>query len=130
MQRAAVIVVLLVILVLLGLGLYAACGQAPEGQLVACVRDVAIIVLVLETFVVTLLMLVLVLLFSQLVTTIRQEIMPILRSAKRTVDTVQGTTTFVTDSVVAPIISAAGLVSGVRHTLMTLISRGKAKKEA
>jgi hypothetical protein len=123
MRRGPVVLVALAIVVLFGLSLYGICGSRSD--VVACVRDVAIIVLMLETFVVTLLLLVIVLLFGQLVATIREEIVPILNSAKRTVDTVQGTTTFVTNTLVAPLISIAGMGSGLRGTLMALLAHRK-----
>jgi hypothetical protein len=125
MQRSGMILVTLLLLALLCLGLYAACGSngGTKGEFVACVRDVAIIVLMLETFVVTLLLLLIVRLFAALVSTIHDETLPILASAKRTVDTVQGTTTFVSNSLVAPLIGIAGLGSAIKGTIVALFSR-------
>lgn len=127
MRKSAVILVLIVVAALLVLGLYAVCGST-EGKL-QCVRDVAIIVLVLETFVVTLLMALMVMLFANMLSTIRNEVLPILNSARRTVDTVQGTTTFVSDSLVAPLISIAGFGSAIRGTLGALVGRKQRRKQ-
>jgi len=127
MQKLVVILVIIVVAALLVLGLYAACGST-EGQL-QCVRDIAIIVLVLETFVVTLLMLLMVILFARLLSTIQNEVLPILNSAKRTVDTVQGTTTFVSDTLVSPLISIAGFTSAVKGTLGALVGRKQRRND-
>ena len=121
MQKAVAVLLALLIVALIVLGLYAACGN-NEGTL-SCVRDIAIIILVLETSVATILLFLISWLFWQLTSTIRDEIMPILSSAKRTADTVQGTTTFVTDSLVAPLIRIAGFGSAIKGTVRALFGR-------
>jgi hypothetical protein len=129
MNRALAVIVLVLVGVLI-FGVYSACGPAGSTPLqLACVRDIAIIILVLETFVVTLLLALIVVLFGWLVTTVQDEIKPILMSAQQTVNTVQGTTRFVADTVVSPIISLAGMGAGVRSTLLALLSRRKGKEE-
>jgi hypothetical protein len=126
MQRVLAVVLVLLILALIGLGLYAACGTG-EGAL-QCVRDIAIIVLVVETFVVTLLMLFIVLLFAQLISTLQKEILPVIRSAKQTVDTVQGTTAFVSDTLVSPLIAVVGFGSGIRGALSAILGRRNTRR--
>ncbi len=123
MRTAILVLLALVIIAAFILALYGICGSRSD--VVACVRDVAIIILMLETFVVTLLLLLIVVLFGMLVTTVRNEIIPILKSAKHTVDTVQGTTTFVSDTLVSPLISLVGFGSGIKGTLSALASRMK-----
>lgn len=130
MQRVGVVLVILLTVALLGLGLYGACGSnTTKTEVVGCVRDVAIVVLVLETFVVTLLLALIVLLFGRIISTIQDEIMPILHSAKHTVDTVQGTTTFVSDAFVAPLIGIAGFGSAIKGTVGALFNRKHASKK-
>ena len=126
MGRVAAVIVILLIVALLALGLYGVCGTSDDG--LRCLRDVAIIVLVLETFVVTLLLALIVLLFGRLVTTIHDEVTPVLQSAKRTVDTVQGTTTFVSDTIVAPLVGLAGLGAGIKGTLGAILGRRKSRR--
>jgi len=126
MQRALVAIALLVVLALIILGVYGVCGGHDDA--LRCVRDVAIIVLVLETFVVTLLLGLIVLLLGRLISTIQEEVTPVLQSAKRTVDTVQGTTTFVSDTLVGPLIGLAGMGAGVKRTLVALVARRKPRR--
>jgi hypothetical protein len=126
MRQLGIAVVILVILALLVLSLYAVCGY-NEGTL-SCLRDVAIIVLVLETFVVTLLMALIVLIFGRLLKTIEDQVLPILHSAKNTADTVQGTTKFVSDTLVAPLIGIASFGSAIKGTMGALFNRRQRRK--
>ncbi len=125
-QKAVAVVLALLIVVLIALGLYGACGSRDDA--LACVRDVAIIVLVIETFAVTLLLLLIVVLIARLVNTIQNEVKPVLESAKRTADTVQGTTTFVSNAFVAPLINLAGLAAGIKGVAAALAGRRKTRR--
>lgn len=51
---------------------------------------------------------------------IRDDVQPTLRSARHTVDSIRGTTSFVADTAVAPVIRVYGAVSGVRRFLSVL----------
>ena len=51
---------------------------------------------------------------------IRDDVQPTLRSARQTVDSIRGTTSFVADTAVAPVIRVYGMVSGVRRFLSVL----------
>lgn len=126
MQRFWVVVVILLVVALMGLALYGVCSPRDDG--LQCLRDIAIIVLVLETFVVTILMALIVLLFGRLVSTVQNAVTPIMDSAKRTVDTVQGTTTFVSDTLVAPLIGMAGFGSAIKGTVGALFGRRKNRR--
>jgi len=120
MQKVVAVVLALLIVALIVLGLYAACGN-NEGTL-TCVRDIAIIVLVLETSVVTLLMALIVILLGRLISMIQEQVLPVLNRPRNRA-TVQGTTTFVTDSLVAPLIRIAGFGSGIKGTVRALFGR-------
>jgi hypothetical protein len=51
---------------------------------------------------------------------IRDDVQPTLRSARQAVDSIRGTTSFVADTAVAPVIRVYGMVSGVRRFLSVL----------
>ena len=51
---------------------------------------------------------------------IRDDVQPTLRSARQTVDGIRGTTSFVADTAVAPVIRVYGAVSGARRFLSVL----------
>ena len=57
---------------------------------------------------------------QSLIVLLRDEVQPILQSINETTGTVRGTTTFVSDAVVNPVIEVAGYVAGVRTTISTL----------
>jgi len=89
------------------------------------VRDVAIVVLALESVVVGLLLALTLAQIRQLVRLLREEIAPMLNSAGETLDTVSGTTTFVSQTVVNPLIKATSYSAGTLHALRTLFSIGR-----
>jgi hypothetical protein len=85
------------------------------------IRDIAIILLAVESIVIGLLLIILILQIRSLAEFVQKELKPILDSAKETVSTVQGTTTFVSDSFVTPLIRASSFASGVSRVLKTLL---------
>ena len=89
----------------------------------ADVRDLFIISLAFESFVVVGLLVWLILELRGLTKLLKDEIRPILSSAQDTVSTVRGTTTFVSENLVSPIIKVSGYVAGVRAMLDTLTGR-------
>ena len=54
---------------------------------------------------------------------LRTSVIPLLEQATNTIHTVRGTTEFVSESVVQPIIKTAGAVAGARAMVQTLIRR-------
>ena len=56
---------------------------------------------------------------------LRDDVQPTLRSARQTVDSIRGTTSFVADTAVAPVIRVYGVFSGVRRFLSVLVGFGK-----
>lgn len=120
-----VALVVFVFLIILGLALwiYAAVQTYPVVGLVA-LRDVAIVILALESFLITFIMLVIVILLWDLLAVIRRDLIPLLQStlesANETASTVKGTTTFVSEYFIAPLIAAASTLAGVRATLTAL----------
>jgi len=51
---------------------------------------------------------------------LQDDVQPTLRSARQTVDSIRGTTSFVADTAVAPVIRVYGVVSGVRRFISVL----------
>ena len=108
--------------VVLALAIIGAClyGLISNPPFTAVLRDVFIIVLALVTVIIGLFLIILIFQLQSLMTLLRDEIKPILESANQTASTVRGTTTFVSDAVVTPVIQAASLAAGVRQTLKAL----------
>ncbi len=85
------------------------------------VRDVAIIVLAIESIVVGVVLIFLVIQINSLIRLLKDEIKPLLDSANETASTLRGTTTFISDKVVNPIVSATSFVSGAQQAVRTLL---------
>jgi hypothetical protein len=95
-------------------------GLMSHPRFTAVLRDVAIIVLAVVTMITSILLAVLLFQLQSLTVLLRDEIQPILLSLNETTSTVRGTTTFVSDAVVTPVIKVSGYVSGVRQAFKTL----------
>jgi hypothetical protein len=90
-------------------------------------RDLAIIVLALESIVVGVLLAILVIQVMRLVRILREEVMPILRSTQDTVSTVRGTTDFMADHLVQPVVKASSYAAGARQAINTLFGRSNGR---
>ena len=93
----------------------------------AIIKDIAIIILALESIVVLLLLGVVIGMLWWLIQTLEKKITPILdttnetvSNVSETVNTVRGTATFVSDTVVSPIIKVVSYASGVKRAIRTL----------
>jgi len=109
-RNVAIVVGILILLALIGLAIY---GMATNPEFTAVLRDIFIIALALVTIVIGLFLVILIFQLQSLIALLRDEIKPILESANQTASTVRGTTTFVSDSVVKPMIGAASVAAGV-----------------
>ena len=78
-------------------------------------RDVAIIVLALESIVIGGLIAFLIIQIQRLMKMMREEIKPILESTNETVSTVRGTTAFLSEHLVSPLVDVASFLSGVKR---------------
>lgn len=84
------------------------------------VRDLAIVLLAVESLVIGIVLIVLILEVRSLARLLRDEIKPILDSADETVRTVRGTTTFVSERFVTPMVRVSSFASGVAQALRIL----------
>lgn len=91
--------------------------------IVATVRDVAIIFLALESIVIGIILLILVWEVRSLAKMLREDIKPILQSADETARTVRGTTTFVSENFVTPLVRVSSFTSGVVEALRIVTGR-------
>lgn len=89
----------------------------------AFVRDLAIILLAVESLIIGVVLIVLIWEVRNLTKFLREEIKPILESADETVRTVRGTTTFVSETVVKPVVRVSSVAAGVWQALRLLSRR-------
>lgn len=86
------------------------------------VRDVFIILLAIQVFVLDVLMLVMLWQILKLLDYLIRELVPVINSLQETVGTVRGTTTFMSDNVVTPTIEVASKVAGIRRSVSVLFA--------
>lgn len=85
------------------------------------VRDIAIVLLAIESLVVGVLLAILLVQLRALIRMLREEVEPLLDSAGDTARRVQGTVGLVTDTVVTPLVRVSSAVAGVREAINALI---------
>ncbi len=91
------------------------------------VRDIAIIILAVESIVIGVLLGLLVIQVIRLVKLLREEVLPILNSTQETVSTVRGTASFVSEHLVQPMVKVSSYAAGARQAVRTLLG-GRNKK--
>ena len=119
------VLVIVALLVVAGFFLYS------RPQATTFLRDIAVIILAFETLVVIFFLGVVTVLLIYVILTLEREIKPVLNATSETVHTVRGTTTFVSDTVVSPIMRAAsivGAVKGAAQAIAGLRPRGRGKR--
>ena len=121
-----ILIILIVVVVVAAIGA-AMWGLATHAPFTAVLRDISIIVLALVTGVIGVFLAILIFQVQSLIALLRNEIKPILDSANQTVSTVKGTSAFVSDTVVSPMIQVLSFASGVRQTAKVLF-RGPGRR--
>lgn len=91
----------------------------------AGIRDVAIVLLALESLVIGVLLALTLIQIRKLVRLLREEIAPMLDAASQTLDTVNGTASFVSQNVVTPLIKVSSYSAGAVQTLRSLFLIGR-----
>jgi len=122
--QVALIGILVVVMVLLAVMCYFLYTAPKKAEIF---RDISVIILALESIVVLMLLGVVIGMLWWLIQTLERKITPILDSTNETintvsetVNTVRGTATFVSDTVVSPVIKVVSYASGVKRAIRTL----------
>lgn len=87
------------------------------------IRDLAIVLLAVESLVIGIVLIILILEVRNLARLLRDEIKPILDSADETVRTVRGTTTFVSENLITPVVRVSSFATGISQALRILVRR-------
>lgn len=89
-------------------------------------RDIFIILLALESLVIGLALIILIVQLARLTNLLQNEVKPILESTSETVNTLRGTTRFLSDNLVAPVVKVNSSMAAVGRILDLLrLGRGK-----
>jgi hypothetical protein len=95
----------------------------------AALRDVAIVLLAIQSLIIGILLALMLLQIRKLVVLLREEIAPLLDSANSTMHKVETTTHFVSDTVVNPLIQLIGYTKGSMEAAKVLLSLRKRKRK-
>ena len=107
------IAVVLIGLIVTGIILLTKAGAEATSQ----VRDIFIIFLALESFVIGVVLVILVVQITTLVNLVQNEIKPILKSTTETINTLKGTTQFLSQNLVDPVIKVNSYTAGMKRLL-------------
>jgi len=121
-----IIVVALVILILV-LATFVLLMRAPA-MVVAQLRDVFIIFLALQSLLIGLALVILMIQLARLLNLLQNEIKPILESTNETVSNLRGTTTFLSDNMVEPVIRLNEYLAGLTQFLAVIGMTRRRKK--
>lgn len=92
-------------------------------MVLAAIRDIAIIILAAESIVLGILLLILTFQVYRLIRYLDREIKPIVESARKTSQVLEGTATIVGEAIAKPAIEVASFLSAVKHVVKILTRR-------
>ncbi|HKZ82944.1 MAG TPA: hypothetical protein VJ793_04730 [Anaerolineae bacterium] len=121
-RRAVLAASLAVLVVILIVGVFALIVRSGA---TGVVRDIFIILLAVVMTVIGLLLLVLIYQLALLTKMLNEEIKPLLQNLQETASTARGTTVFLSEHVVHPVIGAAGTMAGFARIVGLLSELGR-----
>lgn len=116
-QRLYLILGVAVLLLLLAGSVVAAIFLVSNPAQAETIRDVVIIFMALEFVVIGLALIVLIIQIARLTALLQNEVKPILQSTHETVNTLRGTTAFLSENLVSPVVKASSSVAALRRAL-------------
>lgn len=129
-KRAAIIITSIVVLLVVAGLIWLAIVLVNNPTQAAAWRDVFIIFMALEFILIGAALVILIVQLAVLTNMLQHEIKPILESTNETVNTVRGTTLFVSENLVEPIMklnSYVAALSSVMDTISTVTGFGRRK---
>jgi hypothetical protein len=129
--KKMIFIVFVAVLVIVALLVIAGSFLYSRPQATTFLRDIAVIILAFGTLVVIFFLGVVIVLLIYVILTLEREIKPVLNATSETIYTVRGTTTFVSDTVVSPVMKAAsifGAAKGAAQAIAGLRPRGRGKR--
>jgi len=119
-QRMAIFGAVLFLAALIAFMAWATWALVNNPGQAATVRDIFIIFMALETMVIGVALVVLIVQLAVLTNMLKHEIKPILEATNETVNTVRGTTIFLSENITEPIVRLNAFVAGLDRLLDTM----------
>lgn len=116
-QRNIITIVIVVIVALLALLILAVYFLLQPTTPTDRIRDVFIIVVALESFVIGVALIVLIVQLASLINLLQNEVRPILTATSETVNNLRGTVEFLGENAVEPVIKLNGYLAGVYRVI-------------
>jgi len=128
-KRTMVIVIIAAIVVLASIigSIYFLMNQ-PTGE-VARIRDIVIIFMAIQSLLTGLALVVLLIQLARLINLLQNEVKPILDSTNETVSNLRGTTVFLSDNLVEPVIKLNEYLAGITQLLQVIGLTKKASRK-
>jgi hypothetical protein len=127
-QRQIIVVGVIAIVLFIALVVASVYYLLLPGSPTDRIRDVFIIFMALESLVLGLVLVILIVQISRLINLLQNEIKPILESTNETMRTLRGTTAFLSNNLVEPVIKMNEYSAGVKQALKLVgLARGKKK---
>ncbi len=120
-QRAGIMVGLALVLALVAGAVASVLWMVRNPAQTETLRDVFIILMALESLVIGIALIVLIIQIARLTNLLQNEVGPILRSTQETVSTLRGTTRFLSDNLVRPVVKVNSTMAAVRRVLDLLL---------
>jgi len=114
-QRLTILWIVLGGLVIVALVVLAVFGLMQSGEQTAKIRDIFIIFMAFESLVIGAALIILVIQVASLINLLQNEVRPILAATNETVNTLRGTTTFLSENLVEPVIKLNSYLAGLRR---------------
>jgi len=124
-QRLMLLWIVLGGLVFLALVVLAVFGLLQSGEQTAKIRDIFIIFMAFESLVIGAALVILVIQVASLINLLQNEVKPILDATNETVNTLRGTTTFLSENLVEPVIKLNSYLAGLRRLFRLFGVKGK-----
>ncbi len=116
-QRLIIVGAVIGALVVVALAALAIIGMVRNPIATQTIRDIFIIVMALESLVIGAALIVLIVQIAQLTNLLQHEIKPILESTNETISTVRGTTAFLSENLVEPVVKLNSYVAAMQRVL-------------
>jgi hypothetical protein len=130
-QRLILIGIIVGILIILALIILAIWFLLQPSSPTDRIRDIFIIFMALESLLLGLALVILIVQLARLINLLQNEIKPILDSTNETVSTLRGTSAFLSDNLVGPVIKMNEYLAGMQQALRVFgLARGKRRKSS
>jgi len=116
-QRWTVAGIIAGVILLLALIALAILGLLQNSSVTANIRDIFIIFMAFESLIIGVALVVLIVQIASLINLLQNEVRPILKSTSETVNTLRGTTEFLSENLVEPVIKLNSSIAGLRRIL-------------